>query len=192
MSLIIDGYNLLNAAGIMPRSAGPHTLERARRALLNFLVASLEAGERSRTTVVFDAGADAPRGLPREEQFDEITVRYASQYDEADTLIEELIKAESAPRNLTVVSSDHRLQRAARRRRARGVDSDRWYAEIVARCRGRKEPRDEGSGKPRTSPSADEVEYWTKQFELDDAELPNSDPHNPFPPGYGEDLLEEE
>ena len=34
------------------------------------------------------------------------------------TEIEELIRKESAPRRLTVVSSDHRVQRAARRRKA--------------------------------------------------------------------------
>ena len=49
-----------------------------------------------------------------------LTVRFAVRYEEADRLIEELIRADSAPRRLVVVSSDHRLQRAARRRTGQG------------------------------------------------------------------------
>ena len=67
-----------------------------------------------------------------------ITVRFAAQYEEADELIEELIRADSAPRRLVVVSSDHRIQRAARRRRAKAVDSDVWYAELVRARRERQ------------------------------------------------------
>ena len=112
--------------------AGPGGLERSRLALLNFLAESLEPAEMPRTTVVFDA-REAPPG-PAADAGDHrgLTVRFAARDDDADTLIEELIRADSAPRRLTVVSSDHRLQRAAHRRRARAVDSDVWYAEVVA------------------------------------------------------------
>jgi hypothetical protein len=41
-----------------------------------------------------------------------------------------LIRKHSSPRALTVVSSDHRLHRAARRRRATPIDSDRWVADV--------------------------------------------------------------
>ena len=193
MQLIIDGYNLLNAVGILPRGVGPGTLEKSRAALLNFLAESLPERERTNTTVVFDAGKDAPRGLPRRLEFRGITVHFASQYDEADTLIEELIQADTAPRRLTVVSSDHRLHRAARRRRARAMDSDRWYAEVIERRR-----RDRSSPKHPTKPqppmSDEDVAFWLDKFALDDAEGELSEPldGNPFPPGYGEDLLDED
>src|SRR5580700_8998185 len=64
MALLIDGYNLLHASGILPRGVGPGTLERAREALLNFLVESIEPDELRSATAIFDA-RDAPRGLPR-------------------------------------------------------------------------------------------------------------------------------
>ncbi|HEX5102411.1 MAG TPA: NYN domain-containing protein, partial [Pirellulaceae bacterium] len=112
MALLIDGYNLLHAAGIFSAS-GPPTLEAARVALLDFLVESLPAKELARTGVVFDA-AHAPPGLPREIEHRGLAVRFARRGGSADELLEELIAAEPDPRNLLVVSSDHRVQRAAR------------------------------------------------------------------------------
>ena len=64
MPLLIDGYNLLNATGIVGRGAGPPSLGRSRLALLNFLAASIDPRELPHTTVVFDAH-DPPPGLPR-------------------------------------------------------------------------------------------------------------------------------
>jgi len=192
MQLIIDGYNLLNAVGILPRGVGPGSLERSRAALLNFLAESLPERERPNTTVVFDAGKDAPRGLPRRLEFRGITVHFASQYDDADALIEELILADTAPRSLTVVSSDHRLQRAARRRRARSVDSDRWYAEVLARRRDDRAPPPD-SRKPQPPTSAEDIAYWLDKFTpADDAQDPPPPFDNPFPPGYADDLLDED
>ncbi|MFW5835236.1 MAG: NYN domain-containing protein, partial [Pseudomonadota bacterium] len=111
--VLIDGYNLLHATGILARGIGPGTLERARMALLGFLAASLEPEQLPRTTVVFDA-ADHPPGLPREVEHRGLKVLFAAGYADADTLIEQLIRRDSAPRQLTVVSSDHRIQRPAR------------------------------------------------------------------------------
>ena len=105
---------------------------------MNFLAESLDPRKLPRTTVVFDAH-DAPRGCREVLEHRGITVRFAAQYEEADDLIEELIDADSAPRRLVVVSSDHRLQRAARRRRAKAVDSDVWYAELLRARRERSE-----------------------------------------------------
>ena len=138
MSLLIDGYNLLHVVGILGRGVGPGGLERSRLALLNFLAESLTAAEIPRTTVVFDAH-DAPPGLAGTVIHRGLTVRFAVRYEDADSLIEELIRADSAPRRLVVVSSDHRLQKAAHRRRAKAVDSDAWFAEVIERRRQRQQ-----------------------------------------------------
>src|SRR5262249_25842003 len=130
MTLVIDGYNLLHASGILGRGIGPGSLERSRNALLNFLVESLSERELAATTVVFDA-REAPPGLPRVMQHRGITVRYADRGSDADQVVEELILADTSPRKLIVVSSDHRLHRAARKRRAKAIDSDIWYAEVL-------------------------------------------------------------
>jgi predicted RNA-binding protein with PIN domain len=162
MPLIIDGYNLLNVVGIIGRGVGPGGLERARLALLNFLAESLEPVEVPKTIVVFDS-REAPWGLPRAVVHRGLSVQYASKYPDADCLIEELIQKESAPRKLTVVSSDHRLQRAAKRRRARSVDSDVWYNEILYARRTRQE-QDTTPARPPVPLLPKDVEYWLDQF----------------------------
>ena len=164
MSLVIDGYNLMHAAGIVGRGVGPGGLERSRLAVLNFVVESVEPAELPATTVVFDA-QNAPPGLPRELSHRGVRVRFSTGYENADELIEELIEGDSAPRRLTVVSSDHRLHRAARRRKARAIDSDVWYAEMIARRKQRQLPRQAEPAKPAAPLATGEVEYWLARFD---------------------------
>ncbi|MEX2113585.1 MAG: NYN domain-containing protein [Pirellulales bacterium] len=191
MALVIDGYNLLHASGILGRGIGPGGLERSRVALLNFLVESLEARELAAATVVFDA-REAPPGLPRSITHRGIRVRFADQGGDADEMIERLIQADTAPRRLVVVSSDHRLHRAARRRKARAIDSDVWYAEVLRKRIGR-ERHATGTAKPAGPPSEVEVQYWLRRFGLQEpSDGPSVKPPlaSPFPPGYAEDVEE--
>jgi hypothetical protein len=173
MALLIDGYNLLHASGILGEGRGRSSLERSRDALLNVIAQSLPADEISRTTVVFDA-RDPPWGLSRKLDHQGITVYFAARHEDADSMIEELIKTDSAPRKLTVVSSDHRLHRAAKRRRATAIDSDQWFQRLL-RDRLQRGKTDDLS-KPEGPFSSGEVEFWLQQFELhakdDDARLP--------------------
>jgi len=225
MSLLIDGYNLLHAVGIIGRGIGPGSLERSRLAILNFLAESLDPEQLARTTVVFDAGG-APPGLPRVVEHRGITVRFAAGYEDADALLEELIRAESAPRRLTVVSSDHRLHRAARRRKAKPVDSDAWYAQVVRQRADRRQSTSPTPSKPHVPLLEEEVARWLERFggeahlqrfveqtQADELPPPNDPPthtpphdkatdkpsaaeaaeiENPFPPGYAEDLLDQD
>lgn len=186
MTLLIDGYNLLHASGIIARGRGPGGLERSRLALLNFVAESLPAETLARTTVVFDA-AHAPPGMPRTLVHRGVCVRFAANHDDADSLIEELIRADSAPRQLLVVSSDHRLHRAAHRRRAEAIDSDRWFAETVRRRRELRRSPAPGDSKPAAA--EDEVGYWLAQF-ADETLAAQADAEAIFPPGYGEDVDE--
>jgi predicted RNA-binding protein with PIN domain len=160
--------------------------------MLNFLAESLSAEEIAQTVVVFDAH-DSPAGMPKTLVHRGLTVRFAVGYADADSLIEELIRADSAPRRLVVVSSDHRLQRAARRRRATALDSDVWYAEVVLRRRQRQQSQAAAEDRPAVPLLEEDVDYWVRQFGgLDsspDESLPGG-PDNPFPPGYGEDVEE--
>jgi len=204
MPLLIDGYNLLHASGIFGEGKELTELHRSREALLRFLAASIDSAERTRTTIVFDA-AGAPPGLPKTLTHEQITVHFARDYDDADAMLEDLIAAHDTPRTLVVVSSDHRVQRAARRRRATAVDSDRWYNDLCLLRRNAALPRIAPPQKPNTALSPGEVEYWTNQFAAKPAEEAGHKPRrpnkrtpadeeldNPFPPGYGDDLLDEE
>jgi predicted RNA-binding protein with PIN domain len=225
--LLIDGYNLLFASGVSASRSGPPTLQRTRDALLQLLADCLDSKLLGRTIVVFDA-TQAPPGLPQELGFAGMKILFSRRGQEADALLEDLIAAERAPRELLVVSSDHRVQRAARQRGAKYVDSDQWLRELT---RSRQQSASETNEVDDLQRSSSEVQRWLAEFgsvdarALDAAEplpLPNAAPRrdpdsapppakprkkvrqgpvvdekprsfgNPFPPGYGEDLLDED
>jgi len=210
MPLLIDGYNLLHATDIFGEGIGPGSFQRSREALLAFLVASLNDSERVQTTIVFDA-AEAPPGLPNHYTLEGLQVVYARDYPDADTLIEEMIEDHPAPRGVLVVSSDHRVQRAARRCGAKYTDSDRWYSDLwQRRIERRRNQQKTIPEKPVGQLSAAEIAYWIEQFECDDfsdltppkrsqpdgetdVSPATNDPfpkgHGPFPEGYADDLL---
>jgi len=212
MALLIDGYNLLHVTGIFDKGTGPGGFQRTREALLRFIAASIEEKQRKHATVVFDA-AQAPPGLPATVFHDEITVRYAKGYPDADTLIEEIIEDHNAPKSLLVVSSDHRIQRAARRRGSDYIDSEQWYDQLRKKrqqAHGRQQRQ--APEKPLGKLSNTEIDYWLQEFantETEDLSLPSSQKstsddsssntqskeqnfENPFPPGYADDLLEDQ
>lgn len=162
MALLIDGYNLLHVTGIFGSGTESTALHASRQALLEFLAASIDARQRSQTTIVFDA-AGAPPGLPRTVTHEGMTVHFSRGYPDADAMIEELLEQHEAPRSLVVVSSDHRVQRAARRRGAKTVDSAPWYAELRATRRAGGSSG-KGPAKPAGQPSPDEVAYWVDEF----------------------------
>jgi len=155
--IIIDGYNLLHASGIFGAERGPRGFEQSRTALLDHLL-ELLGPEAERTLVVFDA-AHAPDGLPARLQHGPIRVWFAREYPDADSLIEELLEDEPARGNV-VVSSDRRLQVAARRQRATPVGSEQWLAERRAALRAARRPRDT---KP-PEPGPEGVEAWKRFF----------------------------
>ncbi len=129
VKFVIDGYNLLHASPLIQTGKGPKWLEKQRFRLLSSLASLIPASVRAATVVVFDA-RESPSGLPSEYSFEEILVRFARDHDEADDLIEELIEAHAKTSSLTVISSDLRLQRAARRRNAAFYDSRVWFDQL--------------------------------------------------------------
>lgn len=211
MGLLIDGYNLLHVTDIFG-GGGAGSFERSRIGLLNFIASVVAPQELPRTIVVFDA-SQAPPGLPSVVQHAGIAAHFAKDYESADELLEELIRKDHNPRQLTVVSSDHRVQRAALRRRAIAVDSEVWYAQVL------RERHSQASKKPaaetpteqhiKTPLPKSEVAFWLAEFERTeaaagkesaeasppspkknlDAKNPDAVSKNPFPPGYAEDLL---
>ncbi len=188
MRLLIDGYNLMYAAGIVgPPGRGVGGLERSRAALIQFVAGTLEPGDKSSAVVVFDA-AGAPPGLPHTLMIDGVTIRFAKGYADADELLEELIAADNTPRRLTVVSSDHRVQRAARRRKAAAVDSDVWYDAALRKRTSRVSSSSEDLSKPGASVTDAEVEFWLRRLVGDDQTPSNSPWGDIFPPGYGDDV----
>ena len=200
MPTIIDGYNLIFTCGLEGKTRTPQSLEKARARLVATVASKLSKKERSGTTIVFDAKRLPIKETSADFRAHDIRVLYAVDHEDADTLIEELIAKHSTPKKLVVVSSDHRLQTAATRRKATAVDSDVWYEQLLATRKHRgdaKQPQNDDGCSKESLESID----WVNEFgsvDIDDeaGEAPDasSDPNasnfNPFPPGYGEDLLD--
>lgn len=178
MPYLIDGYNLLFALGMPWRGRSDETLRAARRYFLDYLAKSLTIEEARETLVVFDA-KHAPRGAAPEEYHGAIRVIFAHRHDEADDMLEELIRREPTPERLTLITSDLRIREAARRRRIRSIKSDDWLVQLSDRRAGGThsaaasapaDPHSERqvSGEPRMPDepelSDEEVARWLDEF----------------------------
>ena len=174
--IIIDGYNLLHAAGLVRGKLIGKQLEGARLRLLKRLAYQMTKDQRASTTVVFDAKAMLVVST-REELIEGFRVFYPEPGHEADELIEQMIAHDPDPHRLRVVSSDRRLHRAARERMATAINSDRFLDELDERRAAPEEgspalvtrppvpiPRENASPRSESTAPAGDVDYWMKEF----------------------------
>ena len=157
MPFLIDGYNLFWA--VQKSSEGAESISDVElcRILGQYL------GLTSRTAEIIFDGV----GPPEKSGFDNIKgldVFFSGASSDADTVIEDKIQSSSAPRRLTVVSSDRRIRKAAHLRKAASVKSEIFWNEVAKRlaCRQRdNEPQAKQKGI-----SEGETEQWMKFFKL--------------------------
>ena len=138
--ILIDGLNLLHVTGVFTESVSAPGLPGATKQqscsqLVRVLAEGLGEKARRRTTVVFDgvAGPDSPT----DTRWNEIRVIFSGPKLEADDVIERLLSAAKSPKEILVVSSDHRVQAAARRVGAHPVDSETWWRDLEHHSRAR-------------------------------------------------------
>ena len=172
--IIIDGYNLMHAAGVSRRSYGPGDLERCRHRLNGLLTTSLSESALARTTIVYDAFESVSNDA-RQQMVNGLSVLFAPKGQDADSVIEQLIQKHSAPRQLLIVSSDHRLHKAARRRRATCMDSEDFFDTIQSapesaplttpESKRKPAPPNEDSAAQEASP----LQRWVDDLENSDA-----------------------
>jgi predicted RNA-binding protein with PIN domain len=176
MLWLIDGYNLMYAAGALDsRKIRRELFHRKRRRFLSDLADALGPERCRETTVVLDASTP-PADFPLETVHQGLNLIFALGDENADARIETLIAAHSAPKSLTVVSSDRRIRRAAQRRRARTLSADE-FLDLLERFQTakRREMPSQNPATPRSldrdSPlSAEEAALWLAEFgELDAA-----------------------
>jgi predicted RNA-binding protein with PIN domain len=164
MRTIIDGYNVMFAAGLMGERMKSDRFRKVRQRFLNELAAWLDPVDAHMTTVVFDAN-DAPEHVPASTRHKGITVLFAVEHDSADERIEDLIAKDSSPRTLTVVSSDHRIQRAASRKKAKVVSADEFLTMLDSRKERKRTPMVAASEPARAEiPTAEEAAFWLEEF----------------------------
>ncbi len=203
LAIIIDGYNFLKTTGMMADNVEGIELEKGRKRLLSFLASqfphhpSVEAHDSKggkndkritndqkkiassvpKLTVVFDS--QTKLRLPTRLSYKGIDVRFSKGYENADELMIEMIQSFDVPKRLLVVSSDHEIQTAAKRRRAHPIDSDVWLDQLEANSKN--ESDSEAVGKAvlkKPIPSSTDTEHWLSVFsdiDFDENELLDDD-----------------
>ena len=155
MPFLIDGNNLVYAL----RKVG---VELGRCGLRKLLEAIRRRGgapfRGERVRVVFDG--PAPRALSKPPEDMTVEAIFAAPASADDVILDE-IDANSAPRRLTVVSTDRELRRAARRRRCKAVTSEDFADELL-HAANRPEPTGppEPPSKRRGCLSDEETKAW--------------------------------
>jgi len=198
--IIIDAYNLIFQCGLQPKNLdSPLALHRTRQRLIKELSDRIEESQRHEVMLVFDA--KNPRGYSTPDlNANGFKIAFAKEYEDADAMVIELLQKHSQPRQLTIVSGDHRIQTAATRRDAKAIDSDVWFDNLLALA-DRPAPSNVLS-KPKVTLSDAETQKLIDEFsDLEDqksqddpqakeaGDIETDSPYNPFPEGYGEDLL---
>jgi predicted RNA-binding protein with PIN domain len=163
MFFLIDGYNLLYAMGLLQRRSGPQVLEKARLRLLGFLHDG-HGDDSHRVTVVFDA-KQAPAYADAELEYQGIRVLFALAQEQADDLIEEMIRKASVPKKLTVVSDDRRIRTAAQRRHCIAWTCGEYQDHLDRVRRGESQlPVAATDGGKPDNLTQEEMQRWLDEF----------------------------
>jgi len=150
--LIVDAYNVLHCTHILP---APYALMEV--AELCRLIE--RTGWASRGAAVVCDGVRKPT---EGDYLGPVERVYVGKGRDADSRIEAMLEAADQPRAITVVSNDRRVQRAAKRRRATPMTSERFLRLLV------KADRPSKASKPKPAPPDErEVEAWLREFELE-------------------------
>jgi predicted RNA-binding protein with PIN domain len=159
MAVIIDGHNLLHSIQKEGPNAGAISDVQLCRIIGRYLKLIDEKGE-----IIFDG--KGPRDKSGFDNISNLEVFFAGLQSDADTVIEDKITANTAPKRLTIVSSDRRLRDAARKRKATVVKSQVFWDNLCRQLARKKKTTPEPAGK-RHGLSDGETELWLKIFGLE-------------------------
>ncbi len=173
--LLIDAYNVLHATGVLP----PEFADIDLAGLVALLAQTRYAA--TPTTIVCDGvRPGVGHAGPSATMIGDVRVLYAGGGREADDEIERLLEVTSFASRLLVVSSDKRIQRAARRRRA-GWTRSSTFLEEIARDLRRKRVEPLPKWVHEIPLGTDGVAHWMREFGL---------PEDWGPTVEAEDLIE--
>jgi len=160
MPFLIDGYNVYHAAGKLYEQ-----WSHSAPATLCELIAEDMRRMKDRATIVFDgvrprdfSGHIEPAGF--------VKILFSGPDSDADSVLEKLIKKNTAPRRLQVVSSDNAVRRMARRRRSVSLTSQDYLLGLKIRQEQPPPPPPEPREKLRGVPEG-ELGTWLELFGID-------------------------
>ncbi len=182
--VIIDAYNVLNVDGVLPSHlAAPDLVQ-----LVDLVLQSRYASRRP--VLVCDghlSNSLRPRlaagaaGKATQVRLNGVRVVFSGQGDEADDVIERLLAHHSGSSTLLLVSSDRRLQRAAKRSGGRYLESAAFLSDLAADVAAPRVP-----GRPefarKTPLSRGETAHWMQHFGLGEPDFDRPPEPPPKPP----------
>jgi predicted RNA-binding protein with PIN domain len=157
MPVIIDGHNLLWSVQNAEENASITDITLCRILDSYFGLANENA------EIIFDG-----IGPPNKTEFNNVrnlAITFSGRRADCDTVIEQRILASTAPKLLTIVSTDRRLRDAASARKATAVKSEDFWDEVIKRI-SRHKPGKEPPGK-RGGLTESETELWLKTFGIE-------------------------
>lgn len=157
MPVIIDGHNLLWAIQNAEENLSITDITMCR------ILDSYFGLTRLNGEIIFDG-----TGPPTKTEFNNIKnllVTFSGRSCDCDTVIEQKILASTAPKLLTIVSSDGRLRDAASARKANSIKAEDFWDEAKKRL-SRQKPGKEPPGK-RNGLTESETQLWLKTFGID-------------------------
>lgn len=158
MPVLIDGHNLLHSIYKAQEEAEAINDVQLCWIVGRYLKMTGETGE-----IIFDGVG--PRDKSGFDDISNLEVSFAGRGTDTDTVIEEKIRASTAPKRVTVVSSDRRLRRAAQARKATAKKSEDFWNLVQKRLRRKKtvaEPIEKRLGLTES-----ETEQWLKIFGIE-------------------------
>ncbi len=106
-------------------------------------------------------------GVPSGQLAPGVQAIYSGKTRTADSLLIQILKAHSAPKQLTVVSSDRQIFNAAAARKAKAITSQAFIRD-VHRLSLPTSSKPQSTGKPRGQLTPNQVQDWLKAFGIDD------------------------
>ncbi len=158
MPVIIDGHNLLRAIQKTREEYSSISDVQMCRLVGRYLKFVGEKGQ-----IVFDG--IGPSDKTCFDNISNLEVFFSGLNSDADTVIEEKIRANTAPKRLMVISNDRRLRAASRVRRAISVKSEVFWDELCRQLSRKKAIREPAAKREGLSES--ETKLWLKIFGIE-------------------------
>ena len=158
MPVIIDGHNLLWAVQGIEDDSSLTDIGLCRILDRYFAIVKQQA------EIIFD-GPGAPGNKTEFAGIRNLQVSFSGRASDCDTVIEQRILDSTAPKHLTIVSTDRRLRDAADAAKAISVKVEDFWDEVKKQL-SRPRPDKEPPGK-RSGITESETELWLKIFHLE-------------------------
>ncbi len=156
MPTLIDGHNLFHAV-LRYEEFADMNVDYLCQAISKYLKRIKEKGH-----IIFDGDMPLKHGGIR-TNYPSLKVSYCGLQTDADSVIIEKINESTAPKRITVISSDREVANAAKLKKAKAISSDEFWNLLTEKIQQRHRPAPEPEEKTKGLTES-ETELWMKKF----------------------------